>query len=59
MNDTYMLFLYMVGCNGHNKAKVRKEIQELKNWPLDKIPDVFYVSVRHTTELVCKTDQSS
>ena len=36
-----------------------EKIQGLKNWPLDKIPDVFYVSVRHTTELVCKTDQSS
>ena len=39
--------------------KSQKKIQELKNWLLDKIPDVFYVSVRHTTELVCKTDQSS
>ena len=41
------------------RLKSEKKIQELKNWPLDKIPEVFYVSVRHTTELVCKTDQSS
>ena len=53
------MFLYTVGCNGHKKAKVRKTFQALKNWPLDKIPEFFYVSVRHTTELVCKTDQSS